>query len=106
MYNLLRCARFCCVYDGLLVTSYILLLSVSAGAATTMFIVHCAPTTMFNHGEALMSSSNGPYCCSGFGDDDDDGFDDFDADVDDDDYDVDDVDYDDDVDFPTWHCAV
>ena len=97
MYNLLRCARFCCVYDGLLVTSYILLLSVSAGA----------PTTMFNHGEALMSSSNGPYCCSGFGDDDDDdGFDDFDADVDDDDYDVDDVDYDDDVDFPTWHCAV
>ena len=53
-----------------------------------------------------MSSSNGPYCCSGFGDDDDDGFDDFDADFDDDDYDVDDVDYDDDVDFPTCYCAV
>ena len=43
-----------------------------------------------------MSSSNGPYCCSGIGDDDG-VFDDFDADVDDDDYD--DYDYDDYDDF-------
>ena len=65
MYNLLR--RLASVmFTTLRVTSYILLLSVSAA------------TTMFNQGEALMSSSNGSYCCSGIGDDDENDYDDAD----------------------------